>query len=58
MGGAILTTVSTITSDSRPVFKARLVLVHPHYDEHYVYFTETISTFVKRLMIGLDWRSE
>jgi len=23
-----------------------------------VYFTETISTFVKRLVIGLDWGSE
>jgi len=23
-----------------------------------VYFTETIGTFVKRLVIGLDWRSE
>jgi len=23
-----------------------------------VYFTETISTFVERLVIGLDWGSE
>jgi len=23
-----------------------------------VYFTETISTFVKRLVIGLDWESQ
>jgi len=23
-----------------------------------MYFTETISTFVKRLVIGLDWGSE
>jgi len=23
-----------------------------------VYFTETISTFVKRLVIGFHWRSE
>jgi len=23
-----------------------------------VYFTETISTFVNRLVIGLDWGSE
>ena len=25
--------ISTITSDPRPVFQARLILVHPHYDE-------------------------
>jgi len=28
--------ISTITSDPRPVFQARLVLVHPHYDERMV----------------------
>jgi len=48
--------------EARPVFKAQLVLVPTSTlqltDGNIVYFAETISTFVKMLMICSDWQSE